>query len=514
LLKLKLSAVGADFSKLTDFLMYNWPIFATITFAVGIPYYWCAIKFFQWRSKKHETDEFVTGSRFIPSEKIKKKLHKIETSIPLGELRVPADAETKHFFLCGRTGSGKTQVLKRALTHLKERGSKIILLDNKGDFVPSHYDSSRDLIFCPADQCSVRWSIFNDIKSFLDIEQVVCHSLIQNRRGSDPFWPIAARAVLKGILFYAWRTSRGTTVTNKALWDLLRSGSHNLSKILREIPEGAAGYEMITDPSSKQTQGIIANLLQDLAVMELMARQDGNFSIKEWLINPNPSTLYILNPAKARNILKPVITLIIDMISHEVLSMNEDHSRRIFFVLDEFGALYQIPSLLELLTRGRSKGASVWLATQDVGQIQVEYGTELTSTIVNNCGTKVILAISEPQTGLYLSDMIGEVEVREMAETHSMGLRDLRDGINLSRSTKTKKLVLPSELQVLHNLEAFVKFPNFDYTRTKIPYVHYVDRHVFFTLRKDMKLPPISVADGDSIYNIKAASPSSPFREF
>jgi len=519
ILQLKILTVEADFLQLKNLIVNECYVFIIVISLFGIPYYLIVLRFFKWNANKRINDEYVSGAKIIPLQAIKKQLRKVDTSIPIGSLEMPIDAETKHVFVIGATGAGKTQVMKAAVTHEQRRGAKIIILDTKGDYVPSNFNPTRDLIFCPSDQRSVQWSVFNDVDSVLDIDQVFTHCLIPCRQGSDPFWPMAARAVLKGILFYAWRKSRGANVTNKSIWDLLQSGSFNLSKILREIPEGASGYTMITDPSSKQTQGIIANLLQDLAVMELMARQDGCFSVRKWLHDPNPGTLYLLNPSKSRDVLKPIITLMVDVLSHEILSMKDDNDRRYFLFLDEFGSLFKIPSLIELLTRARSKGASVWLGTQDIGQIELEYGRELLQTIVNNCGSKVMMSVSEPRTAQYVSDMIGDTEIKETTETNTMGPDNLKDGLSLSRNTKTKKLVLPSDLQSLPNLLAIVKFTNFDYTRTAIPYIPYVDRHDFFILRKDMKLPSMPVVDGDcsgesSIYNIKADSPSSPFREF
>ena len=405
------------------------------------------------------------------------------------------------------------------MTHEQKRGAKIICYDAKGDYLPSNFNPRSDLIFCPADERSVSWSIFNDIDSVLDIEQVVCHCLIPCRQGGDPFWPTAARLVLKSILYYALRKSGGAKITNKLIWDLLKSGPSNLAKILKEVPEGAVGFTMIADPSSKQTLGIMANLMQDLSIMELMSTQDGDFSVRKWLHDPAPGTLYLLNPSKSRDVLKPIVTLMVDILSHEILSMKDNHDRRLFLFLDEFGSLFKIPSLIELLTRSRSKGGSVWLGTQDIGQIELEYGRELVETVVNNCGSKVMMAVSEPRTAQYVSEMIGDIEIKETTETNTMGPDNLKDGLSLSRNTKTKKLVMASELQSLHNLEAIVKFPDFNYTKTVVPYIKYVNRHEFFILRKDMKLLSMSVADGDcswesSIYNIKADSPSSPFREF
>jgi len=47
--------------------------------------------------------------------------------------------------------------------------------------------------------------------------------------------------------------------------------------------------------------------------------------------------------------------------------------------------LNRLNSIVDLLTNGRSKGASVWLAVQDIGQISNLYGDNLRQTIMNAC---------------------------------------------------------------------------------------------------------------------------------
>lgn len=504
LLSLSFAEVEADLLGLRAFLISNRHIFTVVMLIVGIPYYWLAIRYFKWRSEKHQNEEYVSGSRLVPIRKIKEKLQKIKTSMPLGELEIPIDSETKHFLVVGRTGAGKTQVLKRVMTHLQSN-SKIVCFDSKGDYLTTHYNPRRDLIFFPVDTRSVQWSLFNDVETNLDI-QIISHSLIPDRLDGDPFWTTASRAVLRGVLHYAWRTAQRRKVENKYIWELLKSGAANLSKILKEIPEGQIGHTMIADPSSKQTQGVIANLLQDLAIIELMSYQDGDFSIKKWLHNPVPGTLFIANHSKSRDLLKPILTLLIDMASHEILSMDDDSNRRVYYFLDELGALHKMSSLIELLTRARSKGASLLLGIQEIGQITKEYGRELTSTIINNCGSKVILTVSEPDTERFISDMIGDVEIRETSQTNSMGLADLRDGISLAKNTRIKKLILPSSLQSLHELEAIVKFPNLDYTKTTIPYISYPKNHEYLILRKDMMLSSHTVNDSDFSWETVAST--------
>ena len=394
------------------------------------------LHYFRKRSLKQEEDKYIDGAKFISSDKLLTLLSKEKTSIPIADIKTPVDDETKHFFIVGRTGSGKTQTLKRVVTHLQTIGSKIILYDNKGDYIPTNYNEKRDIIFNPIDERSAQWTIFNDCTSKMDIEQVICHGMIPGSGGSrDPFWANASREVFRGILYYCYRNKM---YSNEKIWDVLSSGASKIVKILNTIPEGRTGREMILDSSSKQTQGIMAMLLQYTAILELMATEDGGFSIRKWLHDPKPGTLFLVNHSKSKDVLKPILTLLLEMASHEVLSMPDDYNRRIYFFLDEFGSLNNMSSIIELLTRARSKGASVWIGTQEIGQIEKVYGKESRQSIVNGCASKLILSIAEPETAKYFSDAIGQTEVLESSESMSMGPSNIRDGLTFTRDLKNE----------------------------------------------------------------------------
>lgn len=444
------------------------------------------LHYFRKRSLKQEEDQYIDGAKFISLDKLQKLLSKEKTSIPIAGIETPVDDETKHFFIVGRTGSGKTQTLKRVVTHLQNNGSKIILYDNKGDYIPTNYDGKRDIIFNPIDERSARWTIFNDCTSKMDIEQVICHGMIPGSGGSrDPFWANASREVFRGILYYCYRNKM---YSNAKIWDVLSSGAGKIVKILATIPEGRTGREMILDSSSKQTQGIMAMLLQYTAILELMATQDGSFSIRKWLHDSQPGTLFLVNHSKSKDVLKPILTLLLEMASHEVLSMPDDYNRRIYFFLDEFGSLNHMSSIIELLTRARSKGASVWIGTQEIGQIEKVYGKESRQSIVNGCASKLILSIAEPETAKYFSEAIGQTEILESSESVSMGPSNIRDGLSLTRNSKTKPLVLPSVFQQFPDMEGILKLSNYDYCKVKVPYVSYKALNQYLEIRNDMLL--------------------------
>lgn len=245
---------------------------------------------------------------------------------------------------------------------------------------------------------------------------------------------------------------------------------------------------MISDPQSKQTQGVISTLINYITCLKYIKDQDGDFSVRDWIRKEGPGTLFIMNNAYTKDILKPLLTLMLDIISQEILSMTESLERRRYIILDEFGTLHPMNSIIALLTRGGGMGASVWIGVQDIGQIDEIYGANLRKAIINSCGTKILLCVDEVDTKEYISSLIGDTEESEVSDSDSMGLNSYRDGRSISRSRKMKRLVMPSQLDSLPSLTGFCRLPAMPCTIIKIPVEHQPAKNPQIVMREEFFL--------------------------
>lgn len=461
-----------------------------VVIAVGIgfiPAFMLSVHFFKSQAIKHRNSEYLRGAQIIPVSQIKRKMLFKKKNVPIGELRATFKDETAHFCIIGKTRSGKSMALKRAYHHLKKQGQRIVVYENKGDYLPSYYDPQTDVIFCPVDKRSIQWSIWNDTKTVMDIDQVICWSLIPKEQHENPFWGNAAREVLRAGLYYLFRKNQDM-VTNAQIYKFFTSGPEHIATCISNIPEGKAAYEMISDPQSKQTQGVISTLINYITCLKYIKDQDGDFSVRDWIRKEGPGTLFIMNNAYTKDILKPLLTLMLDIISQEILSMTESLERRRYIILDEFGTLHPMNSIIALLTRGGGMGASVWIGVQDIGQIDEIYGSNLRKAIINSCGTKILLCVDEVDTKEYISSLIGDTEESEVSDSDSMGLNSYRDGRSISRSRKMKRLVMPSQLDSLPSLTGFCRLPAMPCTIIKIPVEHQPAKNPQIVMREEFFL--------------------------
>ena len=424
-------------------------------------------------SEDNTREKFIRGSEFINTEQFNKLTANIKKELPFGTVKMPFETECQHVFFVGAPGTGKTAFLNQAIEKIIERQDRAIIYDFKGDFVSKFYRPGKDLIFNPLDSRCLQWNLFNEINARHDFEAVAA-SLIPEGTDKNAFWNNSARDVFLSILTRLYKEGRGI---HADIWDIVKLPLDKLSQFI----SGEPGYVYIQNTESGQAASTHSVMMQFVRCFEYMKDVAGDFSIKKWFNDESETgNIFITNYADIKDTLKPILTLFIDLFIRQILSMPDDRERRVFFLIDEFGTLQRLQSIVNLLTLGRSKGASAWLGIQDVGQIEEIYGKELRQTIINACGSNLIYRVSDPVTAKYLSDKIGERAVLETQENHSMGSAENRDGLSLVRREKTDRLVLPSELQNLPDLTGYVRFIGYPILTTVFEYRAFETKNISF----------------------------------
>jgi len=445
-------------------------------------------------SKKVDPNKFnklIDSSSFIEKLQIflKNKSPKLKFKIT-EKVAIPEKIVTRHTFIIGRPGTGKTQTVNRIIEQLLKAKRKAIIHDFKGDFISTFYDPQKHLLFNPMDtrhlnlntEQSVKgWTIFNEFESTVDVD-AFCSSLIQSTSKEDPFWPSAARQLFKSILISCINTNRKTYAD---LWEMTNMDNESLLALFRKTPGTEQGRKLLTE--AKTANNIITYLANFTAPIEYCLGTDGNFSIKEWIRDPNPDqkVIFLSNMAMIQETIKPFLTMFIDFANKSLCSLPDDLNRRCYFILDEFGQLSNIGSIIQLLTQSRSKGGAVIISIQDIAQIDKIYGKDGSTSIINSCGNTISFAVKEEKTADLLSKQFGSQEIKQSHESKSMGVVDMKDSLSISTQEKDKRLVLPSEITSLEDLNFYIQLSGYPITRDKFNYRKFPQTNEFYIGRKD-----------------------------
>jgi type IV secretory pathway TraG/TraD family ATPase VirD4 len=463
---------------------FKWSFFVWLLWPIIVGY-------FASRSAKQSARRHVRGAQLISEKDLIKQLRNAFelTDIPLGcKVKMPRSAEVKHVFTCGRPGVGKTTSYLQIIERLIERGEKIIIYDFKGDYLTRFYNPSRDLIFNPLDARGIKWSVMKELKSIMDIESVAT-SLIPQSMGQDSFWDTAARSVFAACLLDLHRQGFRK---NSDIWKAVSAPAAEIEKRLR-APGCERGYRYIEDADSKMAKSVLAVLMQYAQTFEYMGDEEDDFTVDSWLTNGKGGCIFVTSYAEIQDALRPILSLFVDLFGRRLLSMPDDHDRRVFILLDEFGTLQRLSTIVRLLTLSRSKGGSVWLGIQDVGQIDRTYGEKHRQAIVNACSASLLFSVADPDTAEYLSRKIGDTEYLEAERTHSMGVADNRDGLNIRDVKRLERLVLPSELARLPDFQFYLSLPGQQIVKTSLNRKSIPHKAEPFVMRAGLSLDEIQV---------------------
>jgi len=485
--------LNADNSQFYSDYFIRWLLISLLSFS---PWYVYPHLIGVFGHKADAAGNHIRGSRLVSEADLIKICDSKKRSILcFGKVALPIMHERLHALIVGRTGSGKSTILYQHLEAIQQAERRAVVNDFKGELVEKFYRPGVDHILNPLDARGLGWTVFNDIRIITDLHAIAA-SLIPPSSGDDKFWSAAAQAVFKGVLSYCMYSGK---LTNAYLWEALTSPTEEIATMCKTTPGGMAGFTYIQDASSKQAAGVIAVLMSYTSWLELA--NDGDFSIHNWLEN-GTGTIFLTTRAEIAQTLRPYLSLFIDLLGSKALSLPDttNTSQNIYFILDEFANLQQLPNVTQLLTAGRSKGLVVEIGVQDLAGIAKIYGREASRTIINNTCTKMILPIGDPDTAEYFSKLAGDQELWQASTSYSIGKEASGSGESHSRQEKIRSIILPSDIMRLQLGEGYLVMPGQNPGRISIPLTAVNSRAVVnaaFEMRAGLDLHHIQKEEND-----------------
>jgi type IV secretory pathway TraG/TraD family ATPase VirD4 len=438
-------------------------------------------KIAQKHSEKMLEDQFLKGSQVIPEDKALEILPTLTEvdGTPVGHKGIlfPVEYHCQHVFVSGGSGTGKTIFLTRSYIDIKKENpnARFIVHDTKGDWTQKHYDPTTDFIFNFSDTRSVNYNIFSSIKTINDLKAIVSTIIPRSESDkSDPIWIDSARGILEACLLYCMKYDKKQNIEVKKLIEM---NPALLAKHLEGVQGAEIGRSYLI-ASETQVSNFMSNFRSKCLFFTSLTKGSGeDLRIEEWLEGKGNSTIFLLNDTKNKDLNAIRIAVFVDAIVKAHLSLNESNERKIYYFLDEMGSLNKISSIISGLTLGRSFGASFWIGIQEVARLNAIYGKDLTSTIVNNTGTKVILRGQDVETQKFCSDMIGDTKFKTTSISNSTGAEtgSAKEGSSFNQTEKTEKLILPSEIGLMPNNAYYYKTVNHNWIYIETRYIESVD---------------------------------------
>jgi len=399
------------------------------------------------------------------------------------QIRFPVALENSHIGIFGSTRSGKTVMMAQMLRALRKRGDLVFILDQKGDYLPMFYNSAKDHVLNVLDERCASWIFWNDLTDNPVLRQAELETLAAGlipegmTEGTTKFFLDAARAVLVGLLVALDQEQKHTYAE---LWAAVNQSREQIARTLANINH--RGHVYVSEPG-RQSQGVLSTLMQYSRVFEyatILDEKGDTFTLNDWLAT-GQGFFYLANYDAIREILSPMLSMFLNFAAKKILSSAENVAgRRIWFFLDEFGSLHKISSLLDILTRGGSKGVCAVLATQDRGQIEYVYGRNLTDAIFNSCNSWAALRCKDPATARLAVDRAGEWRFQREEESITDNLDDGGDSYSISKRVYREKLLLDSQVMGQEPLQAYVHIDGCQIAQLQIEKRFFGQKHPAF----------------------------------
>lgn len=415
--------------------------------------------------------------------------------IAFGGLRLPLDAAWTHFLLQGQTGSGKTVLLTlfiRSVLALLGHGLgyRAVLFDPKREWprlahgsLPPHVPL---WLFNPFDRRGLAWDLAADFRTAAEADQLARALIPHEKADTNPYFRDAARVVLMSLVLVLQLLAPGRwTLRDLIVLSQTRKRLASVLRCRRETRHVVAQH-LSTPKTAKEIVSTIGSLLGRYAtVAACWCRADGTVSLRAFLDQEAVLVLGYEDSVSAA--LEPINKLILARLSDLILARN-DLSRPTFFILDEFRLLGK-GELLPLALKGRSAGASLAIAIQDINGLDAVHGEKEARELCGNLLTKGFLRVDSEAAARFASGAIGEEEGKQ----YTFGETTSRQGVSRSihEQVVRRPLVLPDEVKGLPlptwaegAVEGFFKSPEAGSYRGRVGFRAEIER-----LRLDPAFP-------------------------
>lgn len=426
-------------------------------FAISIIFYMVlsTVSVYLIRKKgKSVTDDKLLNSHSLVDVNTYKRLvkkQKLASDLIISGAPLLKDNESKHIFLHGSTGSGKSTCIKELIARIIKRGDKFIVLDKSCDLAATFYDEKKHIILNPFDKRSKSWNVWADTRDSADLDSIAEALMPMPKASQDPFWVNAARTIFTSTAFEMRDDPDKSNI--KLLRNLLTADLEKMEKFLANTEAATLVSEKI-EKTAISIKTVLATYLKSIKYLQ---ETNEIISIRDWVANSTLQGMFITSMADKHRTLRPLISMWLDIAINATMSLTPDRQRRIWLILDEAHSLHRLPCLFEGVNEVRKFGGCFVLGTTSYAGICDLYGHDGARGILDQFNTSIYFRTPRSETASWVSKELGESEIEEMHENISYGANTMRDGISLSKHKIRRPAVPYTDIQRLDDLEAFLR---------------------------------------------------------
>jgi type IV secretion system protein VirD4 len=262
----------------------------------------------------------------------------------------------------------------------------------------------------------------------------------------DQFWIKSARNILTAGIIHYFLDDYSFTQTMEIM---LESDIKHLRERLANSPnpEVRKYINQLRGVEDKTISGVYSELSDrcmifgvDQKLMQVLSKKP-SLDMKAYS-DPSkpPPKLFLRIPQGKNEYYSNFINLFFTFLITALEMRPEGQGEKLIIFFDEvaeFNNLHKLPSALNTIA---GKNVILALYMQSLSQFNQHYGENETKTMINNCDTRIIIRITDPDTQSYFSRMIGTVEVKRESQSANY---DIDTGLESGRGSNSYIAEIP-----------------------------------------------------------------------
>lgn len=286
--------------------------------------------------------------------------------------------------------------------------------------------------------------------------------------GGDTFWDDTAKMLIKACIYYVISVLPPEERNISSCLNIIRAGGADgevfkkifLEELKPEHP-GRKEYENFSTSADKTMQSIIISTISKISTFDTPAMQRITTSnnIKFDDLGKKKLAIYVIT-STSDSTYDFISTMFFSQMLQKLFLQADRNggtlNNQVYFLLDEFANIGQIPDFERKLSVTRSMGISISIVIQALDQLESLY-KENFETIVGNCDTQLFLGSQSIKTCEYFSKSLGQKTIKIQSKSISKDKDGkTKQGISVSEQRQGRELMTVDELKRLDPNEEII----------------------------------------------------------
>lgn len=310
---------------------------------------------------------------------------------------------------------------------------------------------------------------YNPLAHIIDHQSVdiIAHTIVMGAKkeggsSNDPFWDETAKMLLKACIYYVISALPEEEQNISSCLNIIRQGGSDdkvfkqifLNELKKDHP-GRKEYENFSTAADKTMQSIIISTISKITAFDTPAMQrittSNNIDFDQ--LGKKKMALFVITSA-SDSTYDFISTMFFSQMLQKLYLQADNNGgtlkNQVYFLLDEFSNIGQIPDFNKKLSTTRSLGISISIVVQSLDQLESLY-KDTYENIIGNCDTQLFLGSQSIKTCEYFSKSLGEKTIKFKSRSVSKDKTETeKQGVSISEQRQGRELMTIDELKRLN----------------------------------------------------------------